>query len=441
MIFVDDLAYADLGVYGATDFETPYLDQMAAEGVRFTDFYASQPVCSASRAALLTGTYSNRIGIHGALGPSNTHGIHDDELTMGELFKSLGYATAIYGKWHLGHHPQFLPTRHGFDHFYGIPYSNDMWPYHPENPEAWGDLPTFDQEEIVGYNTDQTRFTTDFTTRSVSFIEESVESNTPFFLYLAHPMPHVPLFVAEEREGHSGAGLFGDVIKEIDWSVGQVLNALKELGVDDNTLVMFASDNGPWLSYGNHAGSAGPLREGKGTTWEGGVRVPFIARWPETLPANLEVTTPAMTIDILPTLAEIVQAPANPNPIDGKSIWPLMTGESEEMVHEAYYFYYHQNQLHSLRSGKWKLHFPHRYRSMNGQEPGVDGMPGKYTHFNIEEIELYDLELDIGEQNNVAADFPEVVKALTTLADSARTDMGDSLLEIEGANVREPGRL
>jgi len=441
MIFVDDLAYADIGVYGATDYETPYLDQMAAEGVRFTDFYASQPVCSASRAALLTGTYSNRIGIHGALGPGNTHGIHDDELTMGELFKSLGYTTAIYGKWHLGHHPQFLPTRHGFDHFYGIPYSNDMWPYHPENPENWGDLPTFDQEEIVGYNTDQTRFTTDFTTRSVAFIEQSVESNTPFFLYLAHPMPHVPLFVAEERDGHSGAGLFGDVIKEIDWSVGQVLNTLKELGIDDNTLVMFASDNGPWLSYGNHAGTAGPLREGKGTTWEGGVRVPFIARWPEMLPANLEVSTPAMTIDILPTLAELVEAPANPNPIDGRSIWPLMTGESEEMVHEAYYFYYHQNQLHSLRSGKWKLHFPHRYRSMNGQEPGLDGMPGKYTHFDIDEIELYDLELDIGEQNNVAADFPEVVKALSTLADSARTDMGDSLLEVEGANIREPGQL
>ncbi|MBX2821876.1 MAG: sulfatase [Rhodothermaceae bacterium] len=441
MIFVDDLAYADIGVYGATDYETPFLDQMAAEGVRFTDFYASQPVCSASRAALLTGTYSNRIGIHGALGPSNTHGIHEDELTMAELFKSKGYTTAIYGKWHLGHHPQFLPTRHGFDHFYGIPYSNDMWPYHPENPEAWGDLPTFDQEEIVGYNTDQTRFTTDFTMRSVAFIKQSVDSNTPFFLYLAHPMPHVPLFVAEEREGHSGAGLFGDVIKEIDWSVGQVLNALKELNVDDNTLVMFASDNGPWLSYGNHAGSAAPLREGKGTTWEGGVRVPFIARWPEMLPANLEVSTPAMTIDILPTMAELVEAQAPSNPIDGKSIWPLMTGESEDMVHEAYYFYYHRNQLHSLRSGKWKMYFPHRYRSMQGQELGKEGMPGKYTHFNLDTVELYDLELDIEEQNNVATDFPDVVKALSTLADSARADMGDSLLEIEGANVREPGRL
>ena len=441
MVFVDDLAYADIGVYGATDYETPYLDRMAREGVRFTSFYASQPVCSASRAALLTGTYSNRIGIHGALGPSNTHGIHEDEVTMGELFQAKGYATAIYGKWHLGHHPQFLPTRHGFDHFYGIPYSNDMWPYHPENPEAWGDLPTYEQEEIVGYNTDQTRFTTDFTTRSISFIEESAAADTPFFLYLAHPMPHVPLFVAEERAGHSGAGLFGDVIKEIDWSVGQILATVKELGIDDNTLVMFASDNGPWMSYGNHAGSAAPLREGKGTTWEGGVRVPFIARWPNTLPSGLEVTAPAMTIDVLPTLAELIDADPIPNPIDGASIWPLMTGESTDAVQEAYFFYYHQNQLHALRSGKWKMYFPHRYRTMDGQAPGKDGMPGKYTHYILDTIELYDLEADISETKNVAADHPEVVQALQTLADSARADMGDSLNDIEGQNTREPGRL
>ena len=441
MIFVDDLGYGDLGSYGTTDYETPYLDQLATQGVRFTDFYASQPVCSASRAALLTGTYSNRIGIHGALGPGNTHGIHEEEVTLGELFQSKGYATATFGKWHLGHHTPFLPTRNGFDEFYGIPYSNDMWPYHPENPEAWGDLPTFEMESIEGYNTDQSRFTTDFTTRSVAFIERSIEEGSPFFLYLAHPMPHVPLFVAEEREGHSGAGLYGDVIKEIDWSVGQIMEALKRLGIEENTLIMFSSDNGPWLSYGNHAGSTGGLREGKGTNWEGGVRVPFIARWPGQIPAGLEVSTPAMTIDVFPTLAGLINAPLPDHIIDGRSIWPLMTGASSDPVQEAYYFYYHQNQLQALRSGKWKLLFPHRYRSMEGQDEGKDGIPGKYTHYELESIELYDLETDPEETTNLAAQHPDIVSQLTALADSARADMGDSLTGIEGKNVRAPGTI
>ena len=441
LIFVDDMGYADLGSYGATAYTTPHLDQMAAEGVRFTDFYVSQPVCSASRAALLTGVYSNRIGIHGALGPSNTHGIHDDEVTLGELFKSKGYATAIYGKWHLGHHPAFLPTRHGFDDYYGIPYSNDMWPYHPENPENWGDLPTIEREESVGYNTDQTRFTTDFTNRAVAFIEQRAAQGTPFFVYLAHPMPHVPLFVAEERAGHSEAGLYGDVIKEIDWSVGQVVAALEEAGLEDNTLVLFASDNGPWLSYGNHAGSAQPLREGKGTAFDGGVRVPFIARWPGALPEGRTVTTPAMTIDVFPTLAGLIEADLPAHPIDGKNIWPLLTGESTTSPQEAYYFWYHQNELHAMRSGKWKLHFPHRYRTMMGQAPGADGMPGKYDYSAEIGLALFDLENDIGEAQDVAAQFPEVVEQLTRLADAKRAELGDKLTDVTGTGTREPGRV
>ncbi|MEM6648340.1 MAG: sulfatase-like hydrolase/transferase, partial [Bacteroidota bacterium] len=218
VIFVDDLGYGDLSAYGQTAYQTPHLDRMAAEGSRFTQFYVSQPVCSASRASLLTGNYANRIGFHGALGPGARHGLHEDELTMAELFKQQGYGTAIFGKWHLGHRAPFLPTEHGFDTFYGIPYSNDMWPFHPENPEAWGDLPTIEDTTIVGYNTDQTRFTTDFTTRAVAFMEEQAAQEQPFFVYLAHPMPHVPLFVAEERAEASGAGLYGDVIAEIDWS-------------------------------------------------------------------------------------------------------------------------------------------------------------------------------------------------------------------------------
>jgi len=441
IIFVDDLGYADIGSYGAITYETPHLDQMASEGTRFTDFYVSQPVCSASRASLLTGSYANRIGIHGALGPGSTHGIHDDEVTLAELFKSKGYATAAFGKWHLGHHPRFLPTRHGFDEFYGIPYSNDMWPNHPENPEAWGDLPTFEGEAIVGYNTDQSRFTSDFTARAVEFIESRAEAGAPFFLYLAHPMPHVPLFVSDERAGESGVGLFADVIQEIDWSVGQVMGALKGAGVDDNTIVMFLSDNGPWLSYGNHAGSAEPLREGKGTAWDGGVRVPFIVRWPGVIPDGGEVKTPAMTIDVFPTLAQVIGADLPDHTIDGKSIWELMTGETTTSPQEAYYFYYRRNELHAIRSGKWKLHFPHTYRSMIGREPGKDGIPGTYDNSREIGLALYDLEADISESRDVSKRFPEVVERLSRLADRKRAELGDALTGVEGTGLREPGRI
>ncbi len=440
IMFADDLGYADIGVLGNPPYDTPHLDQMAAEGVTFTSFYVSQPVCSASRASLLTGNYANRIGIHGALGPASTHGIHQDEITLGELFKSRGYTTAIYGKWHLGHHAQFLPKQHGFDDFYGIPYSNDMWPYHPESPDAWGDLPTITGDSIVGYNTDQTRFTTDFTRRGVAFIRAQAALGKPFFLYLPHPMPHVPLFVSDERAGHSGTGLFGDVIKEIDWSMGQILAALKEADIDDNTLVIFASDNGPWMSYGNHAGSALPLREGKGTTFDGGVRVPFLARWPGSVPAGSTVDTPAMTIDLFPTLAGLIDAPLPTHPIDGKDIWPLITGAATTSPQDAYYFWNHRSQLQAVRSGRWKLHFPHRYRTMQGQAPGLDGMPGRYVQDSIGTA-LFDLESDIGEAHDVAADYPEVVVHLSDMADSMRSRLGDVLQDVVGTETRMPGRL
>ena len=440
LVFADDLGYADIGTYGSPGYPTPHLDQMATDGVRFTNFYVSQPVCSASRASLLTGNYANRIGIHNALGPGNTHGIHDDEITLGELFQSKGYATAIYGKWHLGHHPPFLPLNHGFDDYYGIPYSNDMWPYHPENPHAWGDLPTIERDSIVGYNTDQTRFTTDITGRATSFIRAQAEAGQPFFVYVAHPMPHVPLFVSDERAGQSGSGLYGDVIHEIDWSMGSIMRVLNETGQDSNTLVLFSSDNGPWLSYGNHAGSAEPLREGKGTAFEGGVRVPFIAYWPGVLPEGLEVNTPAMTIDVFPTLAGLIGAELPSHPIDGRNIWPLFTGESTESPQTAYFFWYRVNELHAVRSGQWKLQFPHRYRTMDGQEPGKDGIPGKYTFQNIG-LELFDLDNDIGESTNVASNHPDVVTRLTSLADSMRAVLGDALTDTKGIDAREPGRI
>jgi arylsulfatase len=441
IIFADDLGYADVGPFGNPPYPTPNLDQMAEDGVRLTNFYVSQPVCSASRASLLTGAYSNRLGIHGALGPGARHGLHDEETTLAEVFKSQGYATAIFGKWHLGHLPEFLPTRHGFDEFAGIPYSNDMWPFHPESPDAWVDLPTFDQEEIVGYNTDQTRFTTDFTARGVEFIQRNAAAGQPFFLYLPHPMPHVPLFVSEERAGASGAGLFGDVIHEIDWSLGQIIQALDQNGLSENTLVIFTSDNGPWLSYGDHAGSALPLREGKGTAWDGGVRVPFLARWPGVLEAGRTVDAPAMTIDVLPALADLIGAERPQRTIDGESMWPLLSGRTETSPQESYYFWYRTNELHAMRSGRWKLQFPHTYRTMNGRELGSGGIPGKYDYSAAVGLELFDLESDLGEQIDVSASHPEVVAHLSALADSMRLELGDSLTDVPGRSNRDPGRV
>jgi len=261
IVFCDDLGYGDLGCYGATGYATPNLDRLATEGLRSTRFYVTQAVCSASRAGILTGCYPNRIGIKGALGPQAQIGIADGEMTLGELVKQQGYATAAFGKWHLGHHPQFLPTRHGFDEYFGLPYSNDMWPKHPEVGGNFPDLPLIDGEQIVELNPDQTQLTTLYTERAVRFIDE--HHAEPFFLYLPHSMPHVPLFVSEKHRGSTTRGLFGDVIAEIDWSVGQILAAIERHGLTDNTLVIFTSDNGPWLSYGDHCGTARCPRPGR----------------------------------------------------------------------------------------------------------------------------------------------------------------------------------
>src|SRR6266853_3070619 len=267
IIFTDDQGYADVGVFGAKGFQTPNLDRLASQGRIFRNFHVAQPVCSASRTALLTGCYPNRLGIHGALGPKDRHGIADSEMTLAQLVKQKGYATAIMGKWHLGHHPQFLPTRHGFDEYFGLPYSNDMWPNHPEaKPGTFPSLPLFDNDRVAipdVTHEDQAQLTTWYTERAVKFIEKNKDH--PFFLYVAHNMPHVPLHVSDKFKGQSARGLYGDVIMEIDWSVGQILDSLESNGLDEKTLVVFTSDNGPWLLYGNHAGSALPLREGKTT--------------------------------------------------------------------------------------------------------------------------------------------------------------------------------
>ncbi len=430
IIYTDDQGYADVGVFGARGFTTPNLDRLAREGRRFTNFYVAQPVCSASRAALLTGCYPNRVGILGALGPKDTHGISDSEVTLAQLVKSRGYATAIFGKWHLGHHPQFLPTRHGFDEYFGLPYSNDMWPFHPESPKGYPPLPLIEGEKTIEQNPSMNGLTTRYTQQAVSFIERN--RARPFLLYLAHSMPHVPLGVSSKFRGKSKQGMYGDVIMEIDWSVGRILETLHRHGLDRNTFIMFASDNGPWLSYGDHAGSAGPLREGKGTTWEGGLRVPCIMRWPGRIPTNSVCDEPAMTIDVFPTIARRIEARLPDHAIDGLDIWPLVGGETgARSPHEALFFYWNR-ELEAIRSGRWKMHFPHPYRTLGEQAGGSGGLPVKYQNSRTE-LALYDLESDIGERGNLASRHPEVVERLSRL--------GREFNEELKRTQREPGRL
>jgi arylsulfatase A-like enzyme len=434
IIFCDDLAYSDIAPFGSKT-KTPNLSRFAREGMRFTDFYVAQAVCSASRAALLTGCYPNRVGILGALGPKSRIGINSNEVTLAEILKGRGYATAIYGKWHLGDAPQFLPTHHGFDEWFGLPYSNDMWPFHPTNPTNYPPLPLYENEKVVQLMPDQTQLTTWYTERAVKFIER--KKDQPFFLYLAHNMPHVPLHVSDKFKGKSDRGLFADVIMEIDWSVGEVLRALERNGVDDNTLVIFTSDNGPWLLYGNHAGSALPLREGKATTFDGGVREPCLMRWPGKIPAGSVCREMAWSMDLLPTIAKLAGSNAPMDRIiDGKDIWPLMSGaRNARTPHEVYYGYWGQ-ELQALRSGNWKLHLDHKY--LTPKPAGGDSKPGKLGT-NETGLALYDLANDIGEKRNVADEHPDVLARLQSLVEQARDDLGDSLTRRTGRNRRPAG--
>ena len=447
VIFIDDMGYADIGPFGGKPELTPNLNRMAEEGRRFTNFYVSQAVCSASRASLLTGCYNVRIGIDGALGPASPIGIHADEMTLGELCRQKNFATACFGKWHLGHHRQFLPLQNGFDEYFGLPYSNDMWPFHPEvmhlsmedRLKRWPHLPLIEGNETsVAQVTDeeQTQLTTQYTERAVSFIDRNADR--PFFLYMPHSMVHVPLYVSEKFRGKSGAGLFGDVIMEVDWSVGQIVDALQRNGLTDNSLVIFTSDNGPWLSYGEHAGSALPLREGKGTMFEGGCRVPCIMKWPGRIPAGTTCDEPAMTIDILPTLAHLIGAQLPEHPIDGLNIWPLMEGAPDAVTpHKALYFYWGR-ELHAVRSGKWKLHFAHEYRTLNGRQGGRDGIPAKYETGSLPQS-LFNLEDDPEETRDVSSQHPEVVRQLARFAETARRELGEK--RQRGVGFRPPGAV
>ena len=440
LIYCDDLGWGDLGCFGAKKIRTPNIDSIARRGTRFTSFYVAQAVCSASRAALLTGCYANRLGIHGALGPNQKIGLNPEEVTLAEVLKPRGYATAIVGKWHLGRPTELLPTRQGFDEYFGLPYSNDMWPQNGNAAKGtYPPLPLIEGDRVIEETPDQSQLTRRYTERAVSFIQRSARA--PFFLYLAHSMPHVPIFAGSRFAGRSRQGLYGDVIEEIDWSVGEVLKALKRNGLEKDTLVIFTSDNGPWLSYGQHGGSAGPFREGKGTSFEGGIRVPCVMQWPGHIPQGRTNDTPLMTIDVLPTVARLAGADLPPRKIDGLDVWPILRGDrGATNPHAAYFIYYNQGDLLAVRSGDWKLFLPHTSQTLGGKLGGTNGVPAPYQRLAVG-TELYNLRQDPAERVNVIADHPEVRDRLVALAEGAREELGDRRLQRVGSGVRPPGRV
>ncbi|MCF8346618.1 MAG: sulfatase [Bacteroidales bacterium] len=428
IIFTDDQGYGDLGCYGSPNIATPHIDKFAGEGMRFTSFYAA-PYCGPSRAQLMTGSYPARTGHAQNTSPSSTNGLDPEEITIAEILKENGYATMCIGKWHLGHAPDYLPTNQGFDHFFGTPYSNDMWRYHPrmrpqENEDSLmqairkraaytgyhgeesyypadggfpNDLPLMVDERIIERNPDQRQLTTRYTESAIEFIQ--AKKDEPFFLFLAYNMPHVPLFVSGKFDGASPRGLYGDVMMEIDWSVGEILATLTALGLDDKTMVVFTSDNGPWLQYGIDGGSAGPLRAGKGTLYEGGVRVPALVRWPGKIPAGKISSAITGNHDLLPTLAELAGASIpSDRTIDGRSLWPLLSGENTKTPHDFFHYMGGSPKgkvnYHGIRDERWKL-------MVNVNREG-----------KVIANELYDLGADVGEKFNRIEDHPDIADKL-----------------------------
>lgn len=452
LIYLDDMGYGDLSLTGAIGYKTPNIDRLATEGVFFTRYYSPQAVCSASRVGLLTGCYPNRVGISGALGPDAKVGLSPEEETIAEVLKKKNYKTAAVGKWHLGHHKEFLPLQQGFDEYLGLPYSNDMWPVNFDGTPATKEgnsrkanypvLPLIaNNEKIKEIKTleDQSELTTIYTEKAVKFIESNKKN--PFFLYLAHSMPHVPLAVSTKFKGKSQQGMFGDVLMEIDWSVGEIIKSLEKNGLTQNTLIIFTSDNGPWLNFGNHAGNSGGLREGKGTTYEGGQRVPCLMRWKGTIPAGIISNKLVSGIDILPTLATIAGAQLPERKIDGVNLLPLLKGDETANPRTSFYYYYRKNSLEAVSNGNWKLVLPHPGRTYVGFLPGKDGQPGGVNENFDREKALYDLRRDPGESYDVQEQYPEIVAELEKMAMEARGDLGDDLTNSPGANRREPGKI
>lgn len=437
IVFIDDMAYGDVGFNNSDIHYTPNFQFLADHGIVLENFYVSQPVCTASRTSLMTGCYANRLGMGGAIDHNSKTGLHPDEITIADMLKNRGYRTAAIGKWHLGFQKPFSPLKQGFDYFFGIPYSADMWPYHPERPGYYPPLPLYENETIIDTIEEQSWFTERFTQKSIEFITKA--DDRPFFLYLAHPMPHVPLFVSDKFKGSTGKGLYADVIHEIDASVGDLIQVLKDKKIEENTLFIVTSDNGPWLAYGNHAGTTNGLREGKGTTWEGGVRTPFVARWKGILPEHRRIKQNAMSIDIFPTIAEITGASLPENKIDGKSILSSLKDMVNISEDRPLFFYYQKNDLEAMRWQKWKLYFPHTYRTMEGQKVGADGQPGQYKMISLENPELYNLESDPFEQENIINKHPEIFHHMQSMAEKMRQELGDDLTKIKGTEHRKPG--
>ena len=437
IIFVDDMGIGDLSCYGQKAYKTPNLDRMAREGVRFTDFYVASPACTPSRAALMTGCYPVRVGLPQVLNPESKIGLNPDETTIAEVAKSKGYRTAIFGKWHLGV-GNLMPRTHGFDEFYGIPYSHDMWPPNPNG--KWPKLHVYDnetQEREIATIGQQAEVTSQLTEKTLDFIGRNQKN--PFMVYLPLNQPHVPIAPSAKFLGRSKAGAYADQILEIDDSVGRILNRLKKHKLDRKTMVMFSSDNGPWLPYGNHAGSAGIYREGKGTTFEGGFRVPGIFWMPGTIPAGKVQTEMASTMDILPTFATLIGAKPPEKEIDGHDIAQLIKCEEGARSPWKWMYYYWPAELQAVRSSDWKLHVPHNHRHQN-QPAGKDGKPGGESTEKLN-LALYNLKDDPGETKNLATDHPEVVARLARLLSIGRNELGDSLTKAAGTTTRAPGRV
>ena len=417
LIFLDDAGFADFQPFAETRYPTPNVSKLAEEGRSFYSFYVPQAICSASRAALMTGTYPERNGLFGAHIPRQ-RGLDPGYVTIGEMLQDAGYATAHFGKWHLGDQPDTWPQKRGFDEVSGIMYSNDMWADHPVDPDFWGQFPLqfWKNEEIVIDSVtaeDQKYFTTWFTEDSVDFINRN--SNRPFFLYVPHPMPHVPLFVSDKFAGVSGTGLYGDVIMELDWSVGEIIKALEENGIRENTLVIFTSDNGPWLTYGNHSGQT-PYREGKSTSFDGGIRSPLVISWPGQIESNTISHDTFFSIDFMPTIAGLTGAELPDYELDGKEVWDLIRGmDGAENPHE-YYAITRAREFQGVISGdgKWKLMLPHSY--IHPITGGKDGYPG-HTQLVPIDTTLFDMVHDPYERMNVIDEYPEIARKLIDLAE------------------------